>query len=217
MRPREHQLAAEQDGANGTPHALAWNIGCATRMESWCEMSMASGNAKVVQMVFYWLFLKWFIANLTSNGQPLGLEFLRLGLGLPWLDHPARFFPSSRSSAGRGFTRRKCDGSAGTSRARGAKSSSSGPGWSFCGAPSCLTRLHLHHPDSVGDRWFTGGWCRRSCWSRGARLTPTPERGHLRWRTEPSCATEATSVPSGLKIRPRVKPRPPCALGESCA
>ena len=39
----------------------------------------------------------------------------------------------------------------------------------------------------------------------------------LRWRTEPSCATDATSVPSGLKIRPRVKPRPPCALGESCA
>ena len=40
---------------------------------------------------------------------------------------------------------------------------------------------------------------------------------YLRSRTEPSCATEATSVPSGLKIMPRVKPRPPCALGESCA
>ena len=31
------------------------------------------------------------------------------------------------------------------------------------------------------------------------------------------CATEATSVPSGLKIMPRVSPRPSCALGESCA
>jgi hypothetical protein len=37
----------------------------------------------------------------------------------------------------------------------------------------------------------------------------------LRSRTEPSWATEATSVPSCLKIRPRVRPRPPWALGES--
>lgn len=29
----------------------------------------------LVQMAFYWLFLKWFIANLASNGQPLGLSF----------------------------------------------------------------------------------------------------------------------------------------------
>ena len=40
---------------------------------------------------------------------------------------------------------------------------------------------------------------------------------HLRWRSEPSCATEATSVPSCLKIMPRVKARPSCALGKSCA
>ena len=40
---------------------------------------------------------------------------------------------------------------------------------------------------------------------------------HRRWRTEPSCATDATSVPSGVNIWPRVRPRPPCALGESCA
>ena len=43
------------------------------------------------------------------------------------------------------------------------------------------------------------------------------QRAHLRWRSEPSCATEATSVPSCLKIMPRVRPRPPCALGESWA
>ena len=42
-------------------------------------------------------------------------------------------------------------------------------------------------------------------------------RHYLRSRSEPSCATEATSVPSCLKIMPRVRPRPPCALGESCA
>jgi hypothetical protein len=27
------------------------------------------------QLVLYWLFVKWFIANLASNGQPLGLSF----------------------------------------------------------------------------------------------------------------------------------------------
>ena len=46
---------------------------------------------------------------------------------------------------------------------------------------------------------------------------PDHARNYLRSRTEPSCATDATSVPSGLKIRPRVSPRPPCALGESFA
>jgi hypothetical protein len=40
---------------------------------------------------------------------------------------------------------------------------------------------------------------------------------HLRSRSEPSWATEATSVPSCLKIMPRVRPRPPCAPGESWA
>ena len=29
----------------------------------------------VVQIVMYWLFLKWFVANLASNGQPIGLGF----------------------------------------------------------------------------------------------------------------------------------------------
>jgi hypothetical protein len=29
----------------------------------------------LVQMALYWLFLKWFIANLASNGQPLELSF----------------------------------------------------------------------------------------------------------------------------------------------
>jgi hypothetical protein len=28
-----------------------------------------------VQLVLYWLFLRWFVANLASNGQPLGLSF----------------------------------------------------------------------------------------------------------------------------------------------
>jgi hypothetical protein len=29
----------------------------------------------LVQIALYWLFLKWFIANISSNGQPLGLSF----------------------------------------------------------------------------------------------------------------------------------------------
>jgi len=29
----------------------------------------------IVEIVLYWLFLKWIIANLASNGQPLGLSF----------------------------------------------------------------------------------------------------------------------------------------------
>jgi hypothetical protein len=29
----------------------------------------------IVQIALYWLFLRWFIANLASNGQPLGLSF----------------------------------------------------------------------------------------------------------------------------------------------
>jgi uncharacterized protein DUF4339 len=29
----------------------------------------------LVQIVLYWLFLRWFVANLASNGQPLGLSF----------------------------------------------------------------------------------------------------------------------------------------------
>ena len=36
-------------------------------------------------------------------------------------------------------------------------------------------------------------------------------------RTRPSCATEATSVPSRANISPRAKPREPCRLGVSCA
>jgi uncharacterized protein DUF4339 len=34
----------------------------------------------LVQIALYWLFFKWFITNLASNGQPLGLSFV----GSPW-------------------------------------------------------------------------------------------------------------------------------------
>jgi GYF domain 2 len=38
--------------------------------------SQALGNLlSLVQIALYWLFLRWFVANLASNGQPLGLSF----------------------------------------------------------------------------------------------------------------------------------------------
>jgi hypothetical protein len=38
--------------------------------------SKALGNLlSIAQIALYWLFLRWFIANLASNGQPLGLSF----------------------------------------------------------------------------------------------------------------------------------------------
>ncbi|XIA67654.1 DUF4339 domain-containing protein [Bradyrhizobium sp. TZ2] len=36
---------------------------------------LLSNLVSLVQFVLYWLFLKWFVANLASNGQPLGLSF----------------------------------------------------------------------------------------------------------------------------------------------
>ena len=144
-------------------------------------------------------------------------RLLRLDLGLFRLEHPAGASPSSPSSAGRGSTPRGCAGFAATSRARGAKSSSTAPGWNISGVRSwSRIALRLHHPDSVGVSLVCrAGSVADSYWSSEA-LTQRV-RTYLRSRTEPSCATDATSVPSGLKIRPRVSPRPPCALGESCA
>jgi hypothetical protein len=34
-----------------------------------------SNLSNLIQILLYWLFLKWLIANLASNGQPLGLSF----------------------------------------------------------------------------------------------------------------------------------------------
>lgn len=45
-------------------------IGCALTGISWLNNLMF-----LVQIVLYWLFLKWFVANLASNGQPLGFSF----------------------------------------------------------------------------------------------------------------------------------------------
>ena len=36
---------------------------------------MAQPPDELVQIVLYWLLIRWVLANLTSNGQPLGLSF----------------------------------------------------------------------------------------------------------------------------------------------
>ena len=180
----------------------------------------------LVQMALYWLSLKWFIANLASNGQPLGsVSPARVWAYLGWTSLAVI---SVITIVGWAWVYVPgCDGSAGISRARGGKSSSSAAAWSCCGVRSWLRSASIFIiPDTVGIS-MDAQWL-----ASQIPLRPTPEaarRGfawqsaiapcplHLRWRTEPSWATDATSVPSGLKIRPRVNPRPSCALGESCA
>ena len=42
---------------------------------AWTDFRVLNIAVDVVQFVLYWLLVKWFIANLSSNGQPLGLRF----------------------------------------------------------------------------------------------------------------------------------------------
>ena len=169
----------------------------------------------LVQLALYWLFLKWFIANLASNGQPLGLSFsgsVWAYLGWTILAAISVITIIGWAWVYVAWMRWVCRNIQGTRREV-----------LFIGTRTGVSlardrgrdRLRLHHPDSVGVSLdMTAGWRRRPFWPEARTRT---RKHHLRWRTEPSCATEATSVPSGLKIRPRVRPRPPCALGESCA
>jgi heme/copper-type cytochrome/quinol oxidase subunit 2 len=39
------------------------------------EAQALSNLVSLVWLVLYWLFIRWFVANLASNGQPLGLSF----------------------------------------------------------------------------------------------------------------------------------------------
>jgi len=42
---------------------------------AWTQIQALNIAVDVVQLVLYWLLIKWFMANLSSNGQPLGLSF----------------------------------------------------------------------------------------------------------------------------------------------
>jgi hypothetical protein len=43
---------------------------------AWTQSQALNLAVTVVEVVLYWLFIKWFMANLSSNGQPLGLRFV---------------------------------------------------------------------------------------------------------------------------------------------
>jgi hypothetical protein len=180
--------------------------------------SKALGNLlSIAQIALYWLFLRWFIANLASNAQPLGLSFSGsfwaylgwmlltvisfitiIGLGLGLCRASALDLPQHPGHA---------------------------PAGRIQGYRTTISLAHhrrvgpelADHPDSLGLALDDALAVVANRAGGANRL-----RGHVsvhypRSRTEPSCATEATSVPSGLKISPRVRPLPPCVLGESCA
>jgi hypothetical protein len=42
---------------------------------AWTQIQALNIAVDVVQLVLYWLLIKWFMANISSNGQPLGLGF----------------------------------------------------------------------------------------------------------------------------------------------
>jgi len=42
---------------------------------SWSQSEALNLAVNIAQLVLYWFFIRWFMANLTSNGQPLGLGF----------------------------------------------------------------------------------------------------------------------------------------------
>jgi hypothetical protein len=42
---------------------------------AWTQSQVLNVALTVVEFVLYWLLIKWFVANLSSDGQPLGLRF----------------------------------------------------------------------------------------------------------------------------------------------
>ena len=42
---------------------------------SWTQNQLLNLAVSVSEFVFYWLLVKWFVANLSSDGRPLGLRF----------------------------------------------------------------------------------------------------------------------------------------------
>ncbi len=42
---------------------------------SWTQNQVLNLAVSVCEFVLYWLLIKWFVANLSSEGQPLGLRF----------------------------------------------------------------------------------------------------------------------------------------------
>ena len=172
-----------------------------------------------VQACLSWMLLRWIVANLSSNGQPLPISFNGSALGLRRLVSSDVRLVHHHHRLGLGHHGLDALDLPQHPAARGAKSSSTAPDWKLLWrtivfAIGCAFIIPIPWVLRWYARWLSSQFALRSNEAACANaVRPT----HLRWRTEPSCATDATSVPSGLKIRPRVRPRPPCALGESCA
>ncbi len=161
-----------------------------------------------------WMLLRWLVSHLTSNGRAAADRLQRQCDDVTSAGKSCSPFRSSPSSAGPGSPPPGCDGSAatssGTRREIVFNGQRAGVFWrTLVFVFGCVFLI----PIPWMMRWYSQlvRFAVRAGRKNGVSRAPAR---HLRSRTEPSCATEATSVPSGLKIMPRVKPRPPCALGE---
>ena len=64
-------------GFTGGAVELMWFYAAALvyLVAAWTQSQALNLAVTVVEFVLYWLFIRWFMANLSSNGQPLGLSF----------------------------------------------------------------------------------------------------------------------------------------------
>jgi hypothetical protein len=64
-------------GFTGRPVQLMWFylVIIVAVVAAWTQSRLLSFATDAAQLVFYWLLIKWFIANISSDGQPLGLRF----------------------------------------------------------------------------------------------------------------------------------------------
>ena len=64
-------------GFTGTVVELMWvyAAGLLYIVAAWTESQILNLAFNVALLALYWLAIRWFLANLTSNGQPLGLSF----------------------------------------------------------------------------------------------------------------------------------------------
>lgn len=61
----------------GRPVELMWFYAAVILFigAAWSQSQLLSFGSNIVTVVLYWFFIKWFVANLGSNGQPVGLRF----------------------------------------------------------------------------------------------------------------------------------------------
>ena len=128
------------------------------------------------------------------TAQPLGLSFYRLVLGLYRLEPADGHLRHHHHRLGLGRHAPGCAGSAATSRARGARSSSRARDWKFLWrtiVPVIACAFIIPIPWVY--RWYAHGSCRRSRWPSAA---PTPTRATLTLRVNAFTCARAPSLPA---------------------